>query len=261
MDKENTSELDKLFENLPKDEKDEADVFNDKPQVPAKDEVKKDEVISGEEEPRKNRRHRRWESQLSEREKELTRREAFLAGQSEAAKFSKDASDIDPRWLRIYGDTPESREAWKLQKDILNDYASKTTTDALETIKQAEAKEKKEQQELETYIDTEFEAIEDEFNVDLTSNSPAARKARREFIDLIEELSPKDASGEISDFADFFGVWKIYQAKKEATDKPDVSKNKEIASRSMEKSGSAPTAGKEVTPGFRGWQKDYNINN
>lgn len=258
MDKDNKSEVDKLFDNLPKNDKDEADILNEKPE-PVKEEVKKEEIVSEEDEPRKNRRHRRWEAQLSEKEKDLIAREARLEALSETSKFKQDVGEVDSRWLQIYGDTPESRQAWKLQQDIFTDYSSKVKEQTLQEIKNETIAQQRQTKEFEDFIDTELEEIEDEFNVDVTSNAPAARKSRREFLELVETLSPKNKNGEITGYADFSATWEMYQLKRGQQDKPDVTRNKEIASRSMEKPGSSVSTEKETTPGFRGWMKDYNL--
>lgn len=254
MEKENKSEVDKLFDTLPKDEKEQDDIFNTKPE---KEEVK--EVVSEEDEPRKNRRHRRWETQLSEKEKGLIAREARLEALSEVSQFKQDIGEVDSRWLQIYGDTPESRKAWSLQQDIFNDYTSKVKDEVTQNLKKEQLETQRQTKQFESFIDDKLESIEDEFNVDVTSNAPQAKKARREFLELVQNLSPKDEEGTITGYADFEATWEIYQSQR-SKDKPDVSRNKEIASRSMEKGGASQgSSEKEVTPGFRGWMKDYNL--
>lgn len=238
MNKEN--EIDKLFADLPKDDQQVADVFGEnkpKPEdkVPAKDENKEGADVPEEpgKEPHKNRRHRRLEQQLQEEREARIRAEALAQARSEASSFNRDVGEVDQRWIAIYGDTPESKQAFKLYQEMVKEHTAALKEDALKAIKAEQAEAERQQREFESFIDTGLEDIEDEFGVDLTSNAPAAKKARREFLELIETLSPKDENGDLTGYADFFGTWEIYQLKKGQTDKPDASRNKELAARSM----------------------------
>lgn len=255
------NEIDKLFESLPKEDKQELDIFNEKPEPGKEEEPVKPEVKSEEDEPRKNRRHRRLEQQLVQEREARIRAEARAEAREELeSKGPKEPGEVDERWLRMYGDTPEARTAWKLNQELLRDYTKNLKEEALEEIRNESRESDRQTQEFERFIDSELESIEDEFNVDVTSDAPAARKARREFLELVQNLSPKDQDGTITGYADFSAAWEMYQLKRGSQEtKPDASRNKEVASRSMEKSGSSGNGEKPVTSGFRGWMKDYNL--
>lgn len=258
------NELDKLFESLPKDEKQQDNFLNPTGQEePKKEEPKeepKDDLMSEEDkgkEPYKNRRHRRLEAQLQKERDARIRAEALAE-----ARIREEIpdEDIDPRWVQIYGDSPETRLAWKLQQEILQEKIERVKEQTLEDIRREREEAEQLLAESEELIDSELEFIEEEFNIDITSDSPSARKTRREFLEMVEKLSPKDSEGNIVDYADFQSVWELYQAKKSQDNKPDSSRNKEIAAKSLPNNNTSTTPGKEITPGFRGWQKDYGIN-
>lgn len=237
------SEVEKLFEGLPNDNQKAADIFDTKVEpnkeadiIPAKDENNDDE-------PRKNRRHRRWEAQLSDKEKELIAREARLEALAEAGIANK-TGDVDERLLRIYGnETPEGKMASKLLQDALKDFSEKAKNEAIREIEERQRSAQREEQQFEKLIDDELDNIEDEFNVDITSNSPAARKARRELLEMVQSLSPKDEDGTITNYADFTETFKLYQLRKSG-EKQDssIDRRKEIANRSMDKSGNVDAA-------------------
>lgn len=261
MPPENKSEFETFFGNLPTEDQRIADVFDEKkPEEARKDEPKAEdgEVATPEkdDEPRKNRRHRRLEQQLT------SEREARIAAEARAeavSEFGARVQDntVDERLLRMYG--PEHIEAAKLHMELLTDYAAKAEEQAIRKMEERAANAAQEAKAFEVKIDQELEAIEDEYDVDVTSDSPAARKTRRELLELVQKLSPKDADGLVSDFADFGEVWELYQSKAQA--KPAPTRAKEIAARSMENgSVGAPPAPKQ-TPGFRGWMKDFQITN
>lgn len=263
------NEIDKFFGDLPSEDLQEQDVFGEKggqkvedtttqvvvePKVPAKD---------GEgTEPHKNRKHRRWETNLDQRERDLIAREArieALAGISQ--NNSSSSSDMPAEWVALYGNTPESKQAWQLQEKMFKDASERAKTEALKEFESKQEASRKEQKQFESFIDNELESLEDEYNVDLTSDAPAARKARREFLELVQNLSPKDASGTITGYADFDSTFQVYQ-KTRSVEKTgeNVDRKKEIASKTMQQSApGAVESEKQVTPGFRGWMKDLNI--
>lgn len=255
------SELEKLFEGLPDEEVAEGDIFADigKKQddqavaAPAKDDAQVVDDPAKGDEPRKNRRHRRLEKQLQEEREARIRAEALAEGRTSAQ--SADAGDVPQEWLRMYGDTPESRQAWALNKGILTGFMAQAEENAVKRIQAEQAKQREQEQQFEQFIEEELEDIEDQFNVDVTSDAPAAKKARREFLELVQSLSPKDESGSITGYADFTESWKIYQDKKKAV-APDKSRAKEIASRGLTNSGNAAPEEVKRTPGFFGWQQD-----
>lgn len=255
------SEVDKFFEGLPSEETKKVDIFEEETaKGEKKDDLEKgNEGEPGEGEPRKNRRHRRLEDQLQKERELRIAAEAKAEGRSEAERFNKVADvQVPDKWLRIYGDTPESRTAWVLQKEMFDEQAKAVREQTLQEVEARDKKRVDEQREFESFIDTELEGLEDEHNVDLTSDAPAARKARREFLELVAELSPKGEDGAITAYADFDAAWKQYQKGKTEKPDPDVARRKELAARSM---GNNPNAAAErqPTPGFFGWQKDFGL--
>lgn len=240
------NEVDKLFAELPSEDKPIADVFEaEKTGEPAE----KAEVVSSEEEPRKNRRHRRLEQQLQEEREARIRLEAQLETRSELSKFSESVgkSDVPAEWLSIYGgNTDEGRQqairAWELQQSLLATTRAQAKEEALQEIEERNTRAVAEQRQYESLIDSELEAIEDQYNVDITSDSPAARKARREYLEVVQALSPKDEDGTITDYADFGAAWEMYQLKRGPGKSSEVSnRQKDIADRSMAQSGSVNT--------------------
>ncbi len=264
------NEVEKFFSDLPKADDKEADIFGDKKEeekkpaaeIPAKDKAEGDE----EDEPRKNRRHRRLEEQLErERKSNIALNERLMAvieGRQGAPASQSSASEVPPEWIALYGDTPEAQKAWKVQERILQSVKTEAKEEAIREIEERQSQARAEQQKFESFIDSQLESLEDAYDVDLTSDAPAARKARREFLEMVTELSPKDEHGNITAYADFGSSFKIYKGSKLAETKPDetVSKAKEIAGRSMQQSSQGAAQGEQkVTPGFRGWMKDYNL--
>lgn len=234
------NEVDKLFSDLPSQDKVEADIFNEKPKETEAKPEKEEEEAEG----KKNRRHRRLEERLQqEREANITLTERVKA-LSEAQEFTRDfiksnKDDVDPDLVRIFGESPEGKEIARIMEQKMNSVQTRAEERALEKFYESQRKEEVEVKQYESQIDAEIESIEDEYGVDLSSNSPTAKKARRDYLDLVVKLSPKDEDGNITNYADFSSAFEVYQSTKE---RPDASRNKELASRSVQKSGQTDTS-------------------
>lgn len=251
--------VDEFFDGLPSEDKKEADIFAEEAKVAPKIDDDPEQAP----ESIKDRRHRRLEQKLqAERESNIALN-ARINALSETDRFRQEikTEDIPIDWLSIYGGaTPEGQEqakrAWKLQQEMLSNVKEEAKKEALEEIENRQQETAKQQKQFESFIDTELESIEDQYNVDVTSNAPSARKARREFLELVQKFSPKDEDGTITDYADFGATWEAYQA---TAKKPDNSRQKDLADRSMKQSGDSGEQPKAITPGFQGWRRDYNL--
>lgn len=182
----------------------------------------------------RNRRERRLESRLRE-EQEFSRVLAARLQAETAAKqqiVSNDAQDSLAAIERIYGvDSPEAREATQILRDTLLSIKREAVAEAKAEFERYQSNEVNAVREAESQLDTMLEEIEDEFDVDLTSRESADH--RRDYLTLLEKMSPKDRDGNITQFADHRAVWEIYQSRFE---KPKDNTAKNLASRGMQQS-------------------------
>ena len=208
---------------------DEQDPFGEAPEQEVEPKEEEAEV-----EPLKNRQARRMADKLqAEREANIALAERVKV-LSEVKQFSKETG-VDERLLRLYGSEEQGKAAAELHNSLLEDFATKAEERAYQRFENARQEEAKAQRDAESFIDNELESLEDEFNVDLTSNAPSARKARKELLETVQKLSPKDENGNIKDYADFASAFEMYQASK----KEPSTQKKDLASRSMVRSGSS----------------------
>lgn len=142
-------------------------------------------------------------------------------------------------WLMAYGDSEESRKAWNVQQHLMQKAIIQAKEEALNEFQSKIQQEKLAEQQFEEFINTSLESIEDTYDVDITSNSPSAKKARTEFLELVRKLSPKDEYGNITNYADFNEVFDIYKEKKEKPTSETTNVKKALADRSMAKSSEA----------------------
>lgn len=242
------SELQTFFDGLDKDNSNEkpfdvSDLFAKK-ESPQEEEVTKDtEETVPVEENVPFAKNPKLEKYIQRQAKKLVQEELSKMGTpSEVETFKKEvASDYGStpslKWLNAYGDNEQSRLAWEIHKEDLAEAEAKAEQRALSKFQESLQEEKQAQKQFESYISDSLENLEDEYGIDLTSNSPKAKKERSEFLDLVGKLSPKDSEGNVTGYADFNEAFNIYQSIKVKQAPSEVTnEKKQLASRSMAKS-------------------------
>lgn len=179
-----------------------------------------------------------------ERQVEKRLREMTPAQQQSQQSQVAVPTDVPAEWIAMYGDNEDTRKAWGFQQKLLNDYGAKIKQETLESIKGEKTRLESEAKANEDFIDDSIENIEEKFGVTLTT------KDRNEFLDLVQRLSPKDANGNIKEYADFHTAYEMFADKKNIPDKT-VARQKTLASRSSSThSTEAPTAPKGYQQGM-----------
>ncbi len=181
---------------------------------------------------------------------------AKLQALTERDRFEKETEgkDVNEKLLHLYGDDDKGRQAAKLTQDLLNDTRAQAREEALEAFKQEREQEAKEVASSRQVLDEMLEDIEDEFNVDLTSDTPQAEKDRKGFYATLQKFSPKDKDGQVINYADPIATWETYQTLKQ----PVQNRAKELSSRSMTPSGASTETKLEQTVSER-FLKDNGI--
>lgn len=186
----------------------------------------------------KNRRHKRLEDKNQMLREENIQLNERLKIVSEAKKFSTDNGDTSEHLKaveRIFGtDSPEAVAATELLKTALTGVQKRATEDALETFRKEQREAADALKNEEVALGAMLEDLEEEHNIDLTSASSA--EVRKGFFKMLERLSPKDASGNILQYADHHAVWDEFQSKLK---KKNDSKAKDLSDRSMTTSTTA----------------------
>lgn len=159
---------------------------------------------------------------------------------TEVQQFIKDTGEEDSLadvLTRIIGnDTPEKLSAIKDFRKELSRLEEKGAEKALAQISRQAEEERQAEAKATQELEQGFEDIEETFNVDLSSNSPIARKTRNEFVDFIKRVSPKDSEGNVTSLPDLEATFELFQ---DTRKKPDNSRAKQLADRSMSRSSDA----------------------
>lgn len=166
---------------------------------------------------------------------------------SEVQKFVKESGADEDELVAAFtgligNDTPEKLRVLKAVKTAFQQAEEKGAQKALEQLEAQREQMARADREAEDELSDGFETIEEQFEVDLTSNTPMARKTRNEFIDFVKRIAPKDEDGQVTEFPDFAEAYTVFQeTKKSDTKNPTTNRAKELASKSMGRSsGDSP---------------------
>jgi len=198
-----------------------------------------EKVPEGEQKPEvdeenlRNRRERRLASKLeAERQAGIQLAAQLQAERQLRESTSNPEKDYLKNIERIYGtDSPEATQATELLKNALRGLEESASERAYTRLQEEQRKEREEMKKAEQQIETMLEELEEEHNVDMTSNA----QTRTAFLKLMERMSPKDADGNIIAYADHHAVYEMYQSKMQKTE----NRAKELSSRSMTQSGAS----------------------
>lgn len=236
------SEAEKFFASLPSEaeEKKDFQFFEPTKQEELKveepvEEPKPEKVEDSEEEQtrRPNRQERRreqnkfWEEQLARERERAERLETELLKRTQP----QTQEEVDSRLTRLFGDTPQGKEASRIVLELLKETEERATT-PYRQLEQSREEEQQAEAHFDEVIADGLEAVEDTYGVDLSSRS--AQKVRSDFLDFVEELSPEDS------LVNFEKAWSLFQATQKAPrDAETIVQKKAIASRSIQRSSAA----------------------
>lgn len=250
-DEQPKSAIDQFLSDIPTSGNRQSDDLFDKPltETPASEE-------EASEDSHKNRRHRRLEAKLQAEREYSIQLAARLEALTEVQRFAKDtnADNLDENLKRLYGTDEKGLAAAKITQELLRQTEERAKQAALEEISEKQDQEVQEVARYRDELHSYLEEIEDEFEVDLTSDTPAALRNRQGFFALFTKVSPKDSDGDVSDYADPVSTWELYQSQQ----KPESTRAKDLGSRSMVRSGNSSDSKLEQTSQER-WLRENGI--
>lgn len=152
---------------------------------------------------------------------------------------ASDVEDVIGAFSTIIGnDTPEKVKALEALKKTLNGSDERATQKAVERLQQ-QIKEQEEQVKAQDAaalqeLESGFEKIEEDFGIDVYADP----KLLESFKTYLRKISPKNADGEIKEFADIPSAWETFQER--AKIQP-ASRAKQLAARGLTRSTDAST--------------------
>lgn len=187
--------------------------------------------------------------------KEIEKRVKDLPVQSAEREFRSETEDEGTDILtRIIGnDTPEKQSAVKDFRKYLGSLEEKAAQKALGEFQANAEAQIEEDRKAQRELDDSFEEIEETYSVDLTSNAPAARKARSEFVDYIRKIAPKNEDGEVIAYPDLNAAFEEFKERSKRA--PSNIKAKELAARGMSRSTDASQAPQNTDKSWKGVER------
>lgn len=234
MDKDNAvkSFLDEF------DGKKEANPFEDNLKDPfAEAEVPEEVVVEEEEKPLPFNKDPKVQKFI---EKEISKRMADFKPEVREVQVEKGEDKVTDMLTRLIGNnTPEKVAMVKEFKDVLGNLKGEARAEALQEIEARSHAETQADLAAQEELETAFENIEENYDVDISSNSPLAKKTRQEFVSFVERIAPKDRNGDVIDYPDMNSAWETFSEMRK-TSQP--SRAKELASRGMARSSESTVA-------------------
>lgn len=159
-------------------------------------------------------------------------------------EIQPEADEITDVLTRVIGnDTPEKVQAVKDMRKVMGSLEERGAQRALNQLQEQAQEQQAEDVAAQNELDSGFEDIEDSFGVDLSSNSPSAKKTRSDFVDYIRKIAPKNEDGEVVAFPDLTAAFEEFAERSKRVN-PQTNRSKQLAAKSMSTSTDATQAPK-----------------
>lgn len=161
-----------------------------------------------------------------------------LEAEEEAAKWREEAEslrerpaerlavsdDLPPQWVKLYGDSDASKDAWAIQKQFNDDIRAQAKQDAIEALRNERQEEVSKVENNVAQIDESFEDLSAFVGRDLTDAEQSA------LLDIVDDYTPKDRNGNYAgELLPFDKAWEIYELKNAVNKAPKVQSRNTVA--------------------------------
>lgn len=139
----------------------------------------------------------------------------------------------------IGDDTPEKVRALKELERSLSTMENKAAEKAAARYQSEVLAAQQAERENIAFLQNGIDTIEETFTVDLSSNSPIAKRTRNEFIDFVKRISPKNSDGEIVQYPDLIETFDVFNQTRKPAQNNEA---KALASRGVQRTVEASKA-------------------
>jgi len=158
-------------------------------------------------------------------------------------------------WVKLYGDSPESAEAWAIQSQANEQLKAEAREEAIKALTEQQAQEETRVEANLEYIDSSIDDLQGTLGRALTSKEESA------LLDIVDEYTPKDEDGNyLGPLIPFDKAWEIYELQTRATKAPSNQARDSVAALSGASSQGESSAAEEANKNFNpmdwnAWQK------
>jgi len=170
---------------------------------------------------------------------------ADLEAKFEAKQEVSNQPEVPSFWVKLYGDSPEAKEAWKIQSEQNQELVKHAKEEALEAVRNERHEETERVGENVEMIDNHFEALGDFVGRKVTD------KEQSSILDIVDEYTPKDKDGNYAgQMLPFDKAWEVYEFRNNASKAPKKTSRDSVASLSGTQTQGQPSDKAEQDKNF-----------
>ncbi len=192
------------------------------------------------EEPEENKvpysRFKKFHDLATQNAEELQRVREQLEGLVRA-KEVETPSEVPDFWVKMYGDSEASKEAWSIQQQMNNQVKQEALETALQAVREERESESKHIEQNVAELDNQFEALSEFVGRDLTEKEQSA------VLDIVDDFTPKDEDGNYQGAVmSFDKAWQIYEMKNNSAKVAKAEKRDGVAALTGSQTSGEPSA-------------------
>lgn len=143
-------------------------------------------------------------------------------------------TSLPQSFVKLVGnDTDEKKQVLKDLSDFFGTLKGEARKEFLQDLEKQQQQQVEEDNAAIAELDEAFENIEENYGVDLSSNTTSAQQFRAQFIEYVRKIAPKNKAGEVTSFPDMDSAFETFQ---EQQKRPSASRAKVLASRGLTRS-------------------------
>jgi hypothetical protein len=156
---------------------------------------------------------------------------------SRKEEVSEEEENLPAYWVKLYGDSEASKEAFKIQQEQNESFRAELRKEAIEAVREEQKQEELRVSENIKTIDESLEEVSSVIGRDLTE------KEQSSLLDIVDEYTPKDEDGNyIGATIPFEKAWEIYELKNKVSEGPKKKAKENVANIISSQSSGEPTA-------------------
>lgn len=179
--------------------------------------------------------------------------EERLASLETARTESRSHEDIEvpPEWVKLYGDSDISKEAFRVQLAREEQLAQRISRESYERFVDEQRATVEQSKENEEMIESSLTSLNEKLGKKLTSKQEEA------ILDIVDEFSPTGEDGKYTSLFPFDKAYEIYELRSIKKSAPTIKARREVADLSGNaSSGEADSNEGTFTRGWDSWRKE-----
>lgn len=166
----------------------------------------------------------RERNEAAERISSLEERLSDLeSARQETSSTSLEDLDVPPEWVKLYGDSDVSKEAWKIQQTREQQIAANAVRQALDMFKSEERFEREALVENEAIVEDSLASLQESVGKKFTKREEEA------ILSIVDEMSPEGEDGKYLSVFPFEKAYEIYELRNAVRGKPTQQARQDVA--------------------------------